>query len=1693
MPVGIAVLLKIFTVDAVSKSNTIIVLLLKGISVGLSIEEKVQAYIDRHPKFRNKPLDEVITVMLQDGSLSGVEFEEDEKYSIFGTKNKDKIGDGLEIKNKKHKQKTETVKNQSAETAQKTKEEMTLAEVIGSRHKSVSDNLQKTEKNNGFFGKIWSGFKNLTGIGDSSNKVKKAQKHEQELIAQLDGVNKSKAFEELTGVEYSKENEEKFRNGEIKLESETALEGYTEGQEMAADVGGDIVSGIAAVGVYSLLIAAAPVTGGASVILGFGAAAAAGAMVKSGVKALDAAVGGRKYTSFGHDIVTGGFSGMLAPFTGGLGGAAGRSAAKVLGLQAVKFAGKETAEETIKTGFKSGFKRALLNPTGYKYTGGSILKKTGAYATEAAADGALGGGIDTAFRTAYDGGSASDTANAAVQGTLGGLLLGPLMSLGFKGLGKLGHFGGKKIKNSSSQSSVAAKKTGAGTKTEEVRTKTKAGETAEMQADAPAAASQGNKRPDIGEIKDRFNIRDVLNETQLKKTSSQLIIIKDGKKVLTDEGDNLIKKTAAKINEISKQNEAGIIEIMKEMGLTTDKTNSHRSKGGQSLYDKIKNKLLTSDTMTLEKAIDSVWDGVGVRTVDPIQNFASHPGVKKYIDTGDMKTALQKAVELESDYVFKGLMKYIDSAAEGTNKVKLTRISNYMGEDGIPYFTEKQLKQLKMYAASKKVDLPVIERVANPFEAEAVKTTKKAKSTTQVRGSGYTALQMNFETKNGFIYEWQYRGSKLNNFAEGEHIPYDLRTNKDIIGTHAELTRLYQPMKELLSNKTKITDEMYEEYNHYLTAHYEYLRLAELGFNDGLNPPKLPDGFDARLRAENLELLHEIAEKIKKNPEKETELLSEYNSRLVHNTTENTTANSYTLAARQRQQNKVIDRYEAGVRLGEIREGQENIGKQYSSLLIKACRDESGQIKDSLVRVAEKLQQMGGDDLSIANFIKKVKKGNTDEAIAAIDNLKQAYPEFNSKTIAGILEISADNNGIIDKVKVKKVSKFFNEAGVDIDVIKKVYEKTEKSSTNSIKIQNAMKEIFAEFNSNKIGTMKNTMSLNSIIEQCFDRSGKLDNNAVAISKKLLSIRSDFSEIETIIQLAKDTETGAVPPNYISFITKIIDNSDVNNYRANTVSHVLTGVTNFLRVFKKDSSGKWQTSISQESVDFFKKALTELKSPDNTDFQTLQKTAIILNSCRTYDGIGNPAFKDYYFYAKQLHNRFKYTPNAIKEVMSHARKFKNPDDVIKKIHSTISQIIPANEHRNITGIDIKIEAGVIKRRLTYKDGTTKIVDFDMKTMGQIGTSDIQKSERHGRNIVVQNDTKRGQQTIVKTRAKENQTTIQPSKTKKYGSKEETIIIRDPNTGETTGIEYLRDSDVPGVFNIQFRDETNGGKTKLLSSAQRDKSGNTLIEKNFQSLDGTETNYWYTETKDGNYHSTYKITDTDGNVLLDETRVLNKIDEQHYEYSYNGKQYFTEIDENNILTVTDNTGRTVRFDLDEFSLNNMNNSNFVELFKRIPPHEFFHMKQTNTGSIGVQNIKYNAHYMPGTNIIELGEGEQVLSTLLHEYGHNKDWRLVDKQHILRDNPEFLAVYNNERETFVKSFANTQRDYVSYFIDLDKIGGRKNQGAAETIAEANMLTGAPSGLRVMRAYYLQRYFPKTIAYITKHINPEIYNQTW
>ncbi|MCD8024631.1 MAG: hypothetical protein LUE64_03775, partial [Candidatus Gastranaerophilales bacterium] len=101
-----------------------------------------------------------------------------------------------------------------------------------------------------------------------------------------------------------------------------------------------------------------------------------------------------------------------------------------------------------------------------------------------------------------------------------------------------------------------------------------------------------------------------------------------------------------------------------------------------------------------------------------------------------------------------------------------------------------------------------------------------------IKKSGYASTQMNTKhtlengtTANG---ELQIRGTELNEFADAEHIPYDIRTGK-ISASDTKYSSVYNVIKDMKK-------ETYNSYNSYIQEMYAYLRKSELGIAKGAEP-----------------------------------------------------------------------------------------------------------------------------------------------------------------------------------------------------------------------------------------------------------------------------------------------------------------------------------------------------------------------------------------------------------------------------------------------------------------------------------------------------------------------------------------------------------------------------------------------------------------------------------------------------------------------------------------------------------------------------------------------------------------------------------------------------------------------------------------------------------------------------------------
>lgn len=356
-----------------------------------------------------------------------------------------------------------------------------IKKLLNSQCKDLEKEFEKTKNCNGIISGMWGHIKNATGIGASSNKTQTQLDNMKKELKSLDEhpENLAVAYKNITGRDLNNEELTKLEDGKISLKNSSKaaekVKAYSDGQKMSTDVFADVVSGIIVIGA----VAAAPFTGGASLLLAVGV----GAATKVSIKAIDCIGNDKKYglKDLVYDSVTGSINGLMAPLSGGLGGAVGTGVAKSLGLEAIestaktaltqtaktagkemveegveqiaKTTGKEVIEETLNEGTKKagkGFIENILSKQGLKYvekegaeqTAKTFFAKGISYGTEMAVDGSLSGATD-GFARAVGQGKLEDIPGNVINGTIGGLIAAPLIGGGFRITGKAG----RNIKN----------------------------------------------------------------------------------------------------------------------------------------------------------------------------------------------------------------------------------------------------------------------------------------------------------------------------------------------------------------------------------------------------------------------------------------------------------------------------------------------------------------------------------------------------------------------------------------------------------------------------------------------------------------------------------------------------------------------------------------------------------------------------------------------------------------------------------------------------------------------------------------------------------------------------------------------------------------------------------------------------------------------------------------------------------------------------------------------------------------------------------------------------------------------------------------------------------------------------------------------------------------------------------------------
>ena len=305
------------------------------------------------------------------------------------------------------------------------------------------------------------------------------------------------------------------------------------------------------------------------------------------------------------------------------------------------------------------------------------------------------------------------------------------------------------------------------------------------------------------------------------------------------------------------------------------------------------------------------------------------------------------------------------------------------------------------------------------------------------------------------------------------------------------------------------------------------------------------------------------------------------------------------------------------------------------------------------------------------------------------------------------------------------------------------------------------------------------------------------------------------------------------------------------------------------------------------------------------------------------------------------------------------------------------------------------------------------------------------------------------------------------------------------------QILTKSDVEGIFNSKIIDENGNERIECVGL----KNGNEIkVEKNLISLDGTKTHHII--TKNGNNTQTfYEIKDKNGNIITTVERTFKKISDTKSFSSINGHEYaITKLPKE--YEVTDlNSNETVKIKVkDLVKTKNIFTAksdikDAQKILDKVSGDTLLTLAKQKT-RIKPETSIYKSAFNYISNILNVSDEMFVFN---HEVGHSKDtvYDLKsddDTKYLISNNEEFLKTYNEEKQAFKKAFTELHQNYVSYFTDKEYYDDYVSGGPCEAIAEINAIFSTAIGLdeTAYRTFYLQKFFPKSIAIASRLLNP-------
>ena len=335
--------------------------------------------------------------------------------------------------------------------------------------------------------------------------------------------------------------------------------------------------------------------------------------------------------------------------------------------------------------------------------------------------------------------------------------------------------------------------------------------------------------------------------------------------------------------------------------------------------------------------------------------------------------------------------------------------------------------------------------------------------------------------------------------------------------------------------------------------------------------------------------------------------------------------------------------------------------------------------------------------------------------------------------------------------------------------------------------------------------------------------------------------------------------------------------------------------------------------------------------------------------------------------------------------------------------------------------------------------------------------------------------------------------------------ETQHLKDNGSVEYT--EIMEKGINPGTPDI-YTIDANGNKKYLQQTIVNQDNASKTVSKHFENAQGTITDFSYTTLDNNEYTFQYKITDKDGNQVFSRQIELTQIGENLYEYKKDNKTYQIKINSEQ-CEVTDKSDNTSYvFNYSDYIKDEDNPEIFKQNILNIPADILIYLTQKplslSYGRIARDNQGYNRAEEKAIDIGKITKtnsetelNEAFITILIHELGHYIDNPDLNDNNsdILSLNEDLSKIYKEELEEFNKNSSTEEQRIMLQFNEIGfkqkSKSTRNKRTLSEVFAESNMvsLTNSKSWTAA-RSYYLQRYFPRTIAKAQELLSSRIHN---